>query len=1131
MSSDLAVRHQSTPPSPSSSPTNGLDDQVNNPEARVYFGPIQSPEKFLIAEAAHSWNNPSSLPVCLSPPISSPLESHKLFSLEEDENAVREILEVGTTDAPTLVTTTPDEDCLQDDIESEPTSALATKISRAHDNPSPPPQMQPPQQAKDDPPLLPLSEHPHFSPSVGSSLAISDELSRRVPVHPPSPASHASGGSLDRMQTTSPPTNGPADLITFDDSNLPGIPLASPVVKPFPDLLAPTPLRAPAPFVRSADFTSSSLSFSPRIASDSPQIPRDDGREKDHLTLSQVASKSHASNADSSTLLCRSVRSVRSSSPRPISPSGVDPLTKCQPQVDAYSNSPRGVSELPPAPGHSRELRSLSPASEGVLHNLLSATEDLPTIPLPALSPAIQPPVDCVSTPERHSSPSISDVQRPLPDRSPWRNHIARAGSPNKFALNNTLSDPNRTPTQRISIALRSPSPKKDSTPHQSNGIFGRPVFTHYTQAERTRSPTRPLPSDKVNRAAVTSGGISGSIAPERLRSGSEEPISPRRAPFPARPFPRSASDSEISSPSKSAGLPNFSVRSVVDARLPDTIPEEHRPGSPTRLAQPSPLRKSELRQPSSTVGSRIPRIGAKPYPRPVEKKQQGKGNEPALKPTFLARRSTPSNSALPKPVRLVNTESTKGSKSGSENFASSNPTNIGVPSSSQANSVTPQLSPSLKRKRSFEEMPSPSATQATFARRVTPAPKVNQKLSPAPPAPSSESGGPQKKARIGNVRKAGRETISRTRATHSSGIETSKDEVIRARAHSTSPPSETQATPHALPLTSPPPSQSDPGHPTSPDVQAGSATLTATQPTSSPEPNGNLTNSSVGDPLSSVMYVTRSRRASQPTSDVFGAVRPLQQHRRRPTRNSAGDTFSSMSAVSLKALTNTNTAKNQHNLAAILETEVIRKQGNRPGSPGTRVRTIEEKRKLEQGKERRERAERRARRTSELQEDSSLTSEDEATLPLGPDGRPLRHRRAPGDEEQYKSPERERPRTRARIDDADKPGEEVEMKTVRWDRGLFTMIYFDDLPLQSQTRDKSQTPVAHTRGALASSAKALRLDSLGNVVNATSPLKDIVRENVTIKKFVYDDDIEAAVERDDEPKPSSKGKGKKLKG
>ncbi|KAI9466192.1 hypothetical protein BJY52DRAFT_1112495 [Lactarius psammicola] len=238
------------------------------------------------------------------------------------------------------------------------------------------------------------------------------------------------------------------------------------------------------------------------------------------------------------------------------------------------------------------------------------------------------------------------------------------------------------------------------------------------------------------------------------------------------------------------------------------------------------------------------------------------------------------------------------------------------------------------------------------------------------------------------------------------------------------------------------------------------------------------------------------------------------------------------MSAVTLKALTNTNTTRNQHNLAAILETEVIRKPGNRPGSPGTKVRTIDEKRKLEQGKERRERAERRARRASEPQEDSSLTSEDEANLPLGPNGRPLRHRRGPGDEEDYESPER--PSTRARIDEEGKPGEEVEAKTVRWDRGLFTMIYFDDLPLQSRTYDKLHTPVPHTRGALASSAKALRLDSLGNLVNATSPLKDIVRENVTIKKFVYDDDAEAAehdAPKPSSPKPLSKGKGKKLKG
>jgi len=54
-------------------------------------------------------------------------------------------------------------------------------------------------------------------------------------------------------------------------------------------------------------------------------------------------------------------------------------------------------------------------------------------------------------------------------------------------------------------------------------------------------------------------------------------------------------------------------------------------------------------------------------------------------------------------------------------------------------------------------------------------------------------------------------------------------------------------------------------------------------------------------------------------------------------------------------------------------------------------------------------------------------------------------------------------------------------------------------------------------------------LDGLGNLVNATSPLKDLVQENVVIKKYVYDDDAEAA--DIDVPKSSAKGKGKKSRG
>jgi hypothetical protein len=179
------------------------------------------------------------------------------------------------------------------------------------------------------------------------------------------------------------------------------------------------------------------------------------------------------------------------------------------------------------------------------------------------------------------------------------------------------------------------------------------------------------------------------------------------------------------------------------------------------------------------------------------------------------------------------------------------------------------------------------------------------------------------------------------------------------------------------------------------------------------------------------------------------------------------------MSALALKALTTTNTAKNQHNLVAVLEKEIIRKPGNRPESPTTRVKTIEEKRKLEQEQGRRERAERRARRGSDPREDSSLTSDDEESLPLAPDGRPTRHRLGPGDEEDYESPERiGRPGERARIHETREPGEEVAVKSVRWDRGLYTTIYFDDLPLQSHASEKPQAPVTSTRGALAGSAK-----------------------------------------------------------
>ena len=428
--------------------------------------------------------------------------------------------------------------------------------------------------------------------------------------------------------------------------------------------------------------------------------------------------------------------------------------------------------------------------------------------------------------------------------------------------------------------------------------------------------------------------------------------------------------------------------------------------------------------------------------------------------------------------MRLVKSVHASGSGSSSEDLADSHAAAPSVPSNSQmGTSALPQPSPSLKRKRSVK-MASPPATQPAFARLVASMPKQNS--TSVPPAVPQDSGIAVKKTKIGHVRTVGGDNVAQKRAARSPGPQASVDMTAKTRDQPrtfiVSDPSESQIAPSSPPPTLPPASHNTPEQSTPPpDLQTELASPPDVQPTTSPsELNASSFNSPSYGSFSSSTRVTRSRRNPQPTGDMFGPFRPLQPRRRRTAETPGDGTFSSMSAVALKALTTSNTTKNQRNLAAVLETEVVRKPGNRPGSPTTRVKTVEEKRKLEQGEGRKERAERRARRASEPLDDSSLTSEDEESLPLGPDGRPIRHRRGAGEEEDYESPERpERPEKRARICEAGESGEETGAKNVRWDRGLFTTIYFDELPLQSRGRDdRPQTPAAQVRGALAGSAK-----------------------------------------------------------
>lgn len=223
----------------------------------------------------------------------------------------------------------------------------------------------------------------------------------------------------------------------------------------------------------------------------------------------------------------------------------------------------------------------------------------------------------------------------------------------------------------------------------------------------------------------------------------------------------------------------------------------------------------------------------------------------------------------------------------------------------------------------------------------------------------------------------------------------------------------------------------------------------------------------------------SRVRKPVNPTvgGDIFNSteVRPSQPRRKVAVRH-LDDAFSGMTAVALKALTSSNTIKNQKYLAAKLETKVIRKEGSRPESPAVKVRTISQRYQDEKSKQRKERAARRARRgDGTLIDQSETEGRSDVGDSSGPDfdsdwenNSPVndKHKRGPGDEEEYETPERlgRQPKKPRHFYAG---GEET--RRVKWDRGLFTTIYLDEVKVGARPQPKDN---AATKGCLTLAAK-----------------------------------------------------------
>ena len=199
-------------------------------------------------------------------------------------------------------------------------------------------------------------------------------------------------------------------------------------------------------------------------------------------------------------------------------------------------------------------------------------------------------------------------------------------------------------------------------------------------------------------------------------------------------------------------------------------------------------------------------------------------------------------------------------------------------------------------------------------------------------------------------------------------------------------------------------------------------------------------------------------------------------QSRRKASKAPApiiGDVFSGMTAVALKTLTNANTVRNQQYIAAKLETEVIRKLGCRPTSPTVKVQTVLQRTQDDKARSRRERAQRRAQGASrryDSEEPDELGLPTFTELDLNARERDPcsdSHRRGAGEDEDYKTPERQLKRLKL-TDDPD-PDEMKEGRRVKWDRGLFTAVYIDDVHLGA--RPLSKAP-ASRKGCLAFTSK-----------------------------------------------------------
>ncbi|THH05239.1 hypothetical protein EW145_g4940 [Phellinidium pouzarii] len=1155
-----------------SSPTSSCSDNsdaVNSSSAKIYFGPIQSPEKKfapMLSPSLRADDGPVFSTSNSILPESTLCCEEEVEGGEQDEEEGRDEVSLANKQKPVFPGQswqgTTFHDLLRND---EPSSAIATRIMRAHDNPSPPPKAIRPSLTTRRTSKLANelifpsnSNSEECSDTVVESLLPSSNDHVDTPTPPPfdlletSPLATPTKEWLDvpsptlnhailppsskvpQTDTDTTQIDAEPDLIFFDRSviisqyddhasiHAPSPRHAQQPQQTVDDLLFSSPPHPAFPAVELSGDVRVSLSptpgpsaprRSPRLsallhpAAELLNTPRATNQTRSPNTDGTQARKRHRDGTKKSTRLSLTPSkvdwSLDSDSSESESDSTRSPSKRIRNDRKRLKNRDEVINDM----GNLQLAESLSSGSAQILSTLVSSNQDAATsitdveMKLPRTLPLVDSVTQCeFSTKEPrveepgtpHSSAQLS-VQRPPPGfhvshtltptpGSSGMRPLLALNSPVKLTLTPAPDDSNRTPARRVPLFSHDHSRANLGTSETGIpfGINHTPVFSRPLVNNPNRSPARRVQvSDPVRKEvdcfedAIT---LKATTDEARSRIASTEVEPPAAVRMPALDKPSSSNTNAV------ATLVEPSSKRVFlgpSAKTSSTI----------AAMTLKPVNSN------SSAGSRIPRIGALPKP--------ASSTRMSRLPTLSVRKpnSSKAPTLLPKKLpRLYN-----NSSSGSEDSVSGPASTDSLSASGPMKNATAAYKTDNKQKLEKATPARPMIKMRQVIPGMFGGPVKNTSLIGteketedqsaffSPVKRSAQQKGPIK------VREVVRGTLQdfELRTTSFKSLEA----LSEARAKERAELDKANENERKEMLSAGPSLQEFTFECSA--FQRAEEGMDESIPANSMQSfaegmGGEAASQSDGD-LSANSGARRSTRNRQTTqqNDVFGAFTTLDS---KPTsvsrrRSSVGPTKSRTpsnlvfhsNGLALKTLTNNNTTRNQ-NYYAQLEMHVIRKAGNRPESPTMKLRTILEKQKEEQDKMRAERA--RRRRGDEG--DPSMDFEMQDSIGV----QPTKHRRGPGEEEDYVSPVR--------------PAN--GKKGVKWDRGLETSVFIDEIEVQSGKRPISESAPTPRKGCIIMMPNRAPLDSLGNAVNADAPLK-LAPEKVLVTKYVYDNDEEAQVE------------------